>query len=120
MQNDMNIDTEMNAMDTDNNATETNATTDTNMLIQRLTKNIDMICSTLQYSPMSIHALLWDDINTLRYMDHDEKEKILNDWKYGLDFKCTENSHLDGCISFGKDLSWEQSYVLGLIMYISY
>jgi hypothetical protein len=111
MQNDMN---EMNS--TEMNATENNS----NILIQRLTKNIDMICSTLQYSPTSIHALLWDDINTLRYMDHDEKEKILNDWKYGLDFKCTENSHLDGCISFGKDLSWEQSYVLGLIMYISY
>jgi hypothetical protein len=67
------------------------------------------------YSRCEIEELLGDEINKL--LKDKNKIYILNNWKYGKYFKLTEEAHENGYILFGKNTSWIQSFIIGLLMY---
>lgn len=62
-----------------------------------------------------VENLLGDEINEL--LKDKNKSYILDKWKYGKYFKLTEKSHENGYILFGKNTSWIQSFIIGLLMY---
>jgi len=69
-------------------------------------------------TPAEVEHLFWSDINKI--LNAPNKEEILHQWKYGNSFKLTESKHADGAILFGNKLSWEQSFIIGLIMFEFY
>ena len=81
----------------------------------RLEANIEEYVMRKIQTPKMGKEFLWDDICSLR--NDSKKEEILKEWKYGHSFKLAEESHLNGNIPFGKNLSWEQSFVLGFLLY---
>ena len=66
-------------------------------------------------STSELENLFWDEINEL--LQDKNKHYILSKWKYGNYFKLTEKAHSDGYILFGNNNSWNQSFILGLLMY---
>jgi hypothetical protein len=65
-------------------------------------------------SKNAVEDLFGDEINEL--LTDKNKVYILSKWKYGKCFKLNEESHADGYILFGKNVSWIQSFILGLLM----
>ncbi len=66
-------------------------------------------------TPALSHELFWNDFSRLRC--DDDREAIIKKWEYGTSFTCAENSHRNGEIPFGKNLTWEQSFVFGFLLY---
>jgi hypothetical protein len=83
--------------------------------ITELTEQLITYVQSDYQTPKLSHELFWDAFCKLRYDDN--RETIIKNWKYGSSFNCTENAHLQGEIPFGLNLSWEQSYVFGFLLY---
>jgi hypothetical protein len=83
--------------------------------ITELTEKMEEFVKREHQTIASAHALLWDYLCRLRY--DDQRDDIIKNWKYGVSFTCTENTHINGEIPFGENLTWEQSYVWGLLLY---
>jgi hypothetical protein len=62
-----------------------------------------------------LENLLGDEINEL--LNDKNKPYILSKWKYGNYFRLTEEAHADGYVLFGNNKTWNQSFILGLLMY---
>ena len=65
-------------------------------------------------SKTAVEDLLGDEINEL--LTDKNKIYILSTWKYGKVFKLNEEAHANGNILFGKNMSWIQSFIVGLLM----
>jgi hypothetical protein len=62
-----------------------------------------------------LENLLGDEIDEL--LKDKNKPYILTKWKYGKFFKLNEETHSNGYVLFGKNKTWIQSFILGLLMY---
>ena len=65
-------------------------------------------------SKTAVEDLLGDEINEL--LTDKNKFYILSKWKYGKFFKLNEEAHANGYILFGNNITWIQSFILGLLM----
>ena len=84
--------------------------------VQNLTIAIDVyIKKKQQTTPAEVEHLFWSDIDKI--LNAPNKEEILHQWKYGTSFKLTESKHADGAILFGNKFTWEQSFIIGLLMF---
>ena len=66
-------------------------------------------------SKTEVEDLLGNEIKQL--LTDKNKIYILNKWKYGMCFKLNEEAHENGNILFGNNTSWNQSFIIGLLMY---
>jgi len=69
----------------------------------------------LNGSPIQFAEILWNDCNDL--IHHPDKEKTLENWKYGSEFKSTESWHQNGEQHY-KDFTLEASFTTTLLMMI--
>ena len=87
------------------------------LYIQFLTYKLDNFRTHYKFgiSIYELENLLGDEINEL--LQDKNKPYILSKWKYGNSFRLTEEAHSDGYVLFGNNKSWNQSLILGLLMY---
>jgi hypothetical protein len=69
-------------------------------------------------SRTEVEDLLGNEIKQL--VTDKNKFYILNKWKYGRCFKLNEEAHANGYVLFGNNTSWNQSFIIGLLMYEFY
>ena len=82
-------------------------------VINRLNENIYKL-KDFDYEVSVAEELLWKDIELIRASD----EAVIREWKYGEDLLLMEKQHQNREIVFGKDLTWKQSYIMGLLFCI--
>ena len=85
--------------------------------IQFLTYKLDNFRKyhTFGISIHDLENLFGDEINELL---HDKnKSYILSKWKYGNYFRLNEEAHANGYVLFGNNKTWNQSFIIGLLMY---
>jgi len=85
--------------------------------VQLLTYKLDnfKIYNKSGISRTEVEELFGNEINQL--LTDKNKFNILNRWKYGKCFKLAEEQHANGYILFGKNTSWMQSFIIGLLMF---
>jgi len=66
-------------------------------------------------SRTNTESIFWDDISCL--LSDPNKYYILKKWKYGRSFFLTEKAHENNYVLFGTNVTWELSFILGLLMY---
>ena len=66
-------------------------------------------------SRTNTESIFWDDIYCL--LSDPNKYYILKKWKYGRSFFLTEKAHENNYVLFGVNVTWELSFILGLLMY---
>ena len=59
-----------------------------------------------------LHAAIWPDLDFIR--NNNNKEALLEGWRYKGDLDSAENDHMNGEKMF-RLLGWEQSFVLSII-----
>jgi hypothetical protein len=84
--------------------------------LERLTANIEEFALREKQTIVEAHQLLWEDINLLR-LDPNYAE-IASKWKYGKEIELIEIATNNKMIPFGTNVTWEQSFVFGLLLYI--
>ena len=84
--------------------------------LERLTANIEEFALREKQTIIEAHELLWEDIKLLRH-DPDYVE-IVAKWKYGKELELIELATKNEMIPFGTNVTWEQSFVFGLLLYI--
>jgi|688.fasta_scaffold339465_3 hypothetical protein len=67
----------------------------------------------IRYPSEEIEKMFWSDIYLL--LNDPNKKVILSKWEYGKLFVLTEKSHQNGNIMF-TSRTWEQSFILNLLM----
>lgn len=86
--------------------------------IQILTYNLDNFKNNNNKKGISrtdLEDLFCNEINQL--LTDKNKFNILHKWKYGKYFKLTEQEHENRTILFGKNTTWIQSFIIGLLMF---
>ena len=85
--------------------------------IQFLTYKLDNFRThhKLGISLSEAETLFGDEINEL--LQDKNKPYILSKWKYGNLFRLNEQAHANRYVLFGKNKTWNQSFILGLLMY---
>ena len=66
-------------------------------------------------TPQELHVKLWPCLDRLR--NDPNKNNLIESWKYKNQFINIEASHANG-VQLCENVSWEQSFVLSLWMYI--
>jgi hypothetical protein len=83
--------------------------------VARLTANMEAFVQRDEQTIAAAHELLWTDITQLR---HDANwNNIVSTWKYGKEIQMLEEITKNEAKPFGKHVTWEQSYVFGLLLY---
>lgn len=83
-------------------------------IINRLNENIYKL-KDFDYNVEFAEDLIWDDLVSIRNC---KDKTVINEWKYGTELLLIEEQHENDTIVFGKDLTWIQSYVMGLLFTI--
>ena len=76
--------------------------------LNNLTNIIDNINDTESITDIYLHDNLWNKLNSLRTADN--RNELLEGWKYESDFLDTERRHLNG-EKMCPMLQWENSFV---------
>ena len=94
-----------------------NLTSSMPFYIQFLTYKLDNFRSHYKcgISISELENLLGDEIDEL--LKDKNKSYILSNWKYGNFFRLNEEAHSNGYVLFGNNKTWNQSFILGLLMY---
>lgn len=83
-------------------------------VINRLNENIYNL-KDFDYNINFAEDLIWDDVNYVRNCD----EAVRYEWLYGKELLLIEEQHENTEESiFGINLTWKQSYILGLLLAI--
>jgi len=83
--------------------------------LANLTYNIQYFYQNHRSSRSDTEYIFWDDISYL--LADPNKSSILKKWKYGHSFFLTEKEHENNAVLFGSNVTWEHSFILGLLMY---
>ena len=94
-----------------------NLTSSMPFYIQFLTYKLDNFRTHYRFgiSISELENLLGDEIDEL--LKDKKKSYILSKWKYGIFFRLNEEAHADRYVLFGNNKTWNQSFILGLLMY---
>lgn len=82
-------------------------------IINRLTNKIDQYGTGIEWGTCAdVNTNLWNDLDNLR--NNNNRNNLLENWKYKTAFEFTEHCHSNGYKSF-YNMSWEDSFALAIL-----
>ena len=86
-----------------------------NNTLNNLTNNLVEL--NLETTPENAAIILYPDIKKLLDLNPEMQKQLLSKWKYYNEFLLTIDEHSNNQ-QYNKDVTWEQSFVTTLLLYI--